>query len=169
MKRYITPSIETIIIEDTDLICTSSKTTKISVSEPYHTISSEQRFALMYLLCYFSKFANVVIFDDLKATNPDAESYLKKAENALGVASSSISVDLNNNSELETYLSIIKTIQNKQIIDYMVNNTYNLVILAREDDFEPAHITYQKVWNSLGYTREERHMITQKYMYRSQI
>ena len=169
MKTYFTPKVITVVTIENEVFCSSSsKRHRVSIAEPYHTLSYEQRYALMYLLSYFAQFANDYSVG-FKVMNYDAQNYMKKAEDALGVSIDSISVDVNDKLTLNQNLSIIKTIKDKIILDYILSDSHNLIILSQEEDYEPSHRAFAEIWSEFGYSKEERSIIVRKYMYRTSI
>ena len=135
---------------------------------PYDCLKEEQQRALYFLLEYFSKFATIQ-YSDIDLPNPDALNYLEKALWYFGLSQKDVDLLRPYHQKLEYIFELIKDINNRLILDYMVNNTFNLIILARGGNYEPAHKLFFDFWNQFNYSKQEISIITQKYMYRTDI
>lgn len=135
---------------------------------PYDSLTVEQQRALYFLLEYFSKFATLQ-YSDIELPNPDALNYLEKALWYFGLTQKDVDLLRPYHQKIDYIFEIIKDIKNRIILDYMVNNTYNLVILAQGDNYEPAHKLFFDFWSRFNYTKYDINIITQKYMYRTDI
>lgn len=138
---------------------------KPKVQPPYDSLTVEQQRALYFLLEYFAKYATGR-FGSIKQ---DAISYLEKALWYFGISKKDVELLRPYHRELSNLESIIFSIKDYQVYDYMVNNCYNLVILAEGDNYEPAHTLFYEFWNKFGYTPLAIRGITQQYMYRTDI
>lgn len=145
---------------------------KLKVQPPYDTLTVDQQRALYFLLEYFS---TITAFDsnrDLRFgyMGPDAFMYVKKARRCFGLTEKEVELLRPHHQDIERLYTIIKGIDNQEVLDYMVNNCYNLVVSAAGTDcYEIAHKTLYAFWKRFGYTNGEIWDITQKYMYRTEI
>ena len=72
--------------------------------------------------------------------------------------------------DFEKITGIVKTINNKQALDYMANNCYNLIILIEDFDKRKAiGNQFYDLWAELGYSYEDVRTLINKYMYRTDI
>lgn len=141
---------------------------KLKVQPPYDTLTVEQQRALYFLLEYFSKFSMTNFFlGDYSYT--DAYNYVEKARRCLGLTKKDAEALRPGYQDIEKIYAIIKGIHNQNVLDYMVNNCYNLVVLVRGDAYKEAYKTLYAFWKRFGYSDDEIWTITQKYMYRTEI
>ena len=141
---------------------------KLKVQPPYDTLTVDQQRALYFLLEYFSDFSKMnFMFGSWEYA--DACNYVDKARWYLGLSKKDVEILRPSYQDIEQLYAVIKGIHNQKILDYMVSNCYNLVILARGENQEPAHKTLYAFWKRLGYTDGDIWAITQKYMYRTEI
>lgn len=147
----------------------SSKPVKCNnkVHPPYDTLTEEQQLALYYLLEYFAGYATDPEWDYIKI---DAANYLEKATRYFGLTKQQAVLYRTQYQDINKIIEILKHVTNKQILDYMVNNTYNLLILSEGDKMVEIGCFYYNLWEKeFGYSRYEIKAIQQKYMYRTDI
>ncbi|WP_277234789.1 hypothetical protein [Phocaeicola salanitronis] len=143
---------------------------KLKVQPPYDVLTVEQQRALYFLLEYFAQFAVVPEYlGYLGAIKSDAINYLKKAAWYLGISKKDIDLLRPYHQDIETLYDIIKGIRTQLALDYMVNNCYNLIILADREHYESSHKAFYGFWKRLGYSGDDIWNITHKYMYRVEI
>ena len=142
------------------------KKKQLKVQPPYDKLSVVQQRALFFLLEYFSHFATDYSCSYIKT---DAINYLEKAAWYFGLSKTEIDILRPHHQDVDELYNIIKGIKNMEVLDFMVNNCYNLVVLAEGDNCEPARQTFYSFWRNIGYSDDEIWHITQKYMYRTEI
>lgn len=131
---------------------------------PYDVLTEEQRRALYFLMEYFSTFATYNHYG-IEIPKPDAISYLEKASWYFGLSKRDIDLLRPYHKNVDYLYDILRAITVRLVFDYMVNNTYNLVILSEGNNYDKAHTLFYKFWSKFGYSTIDIKKITQKYMY----
>lgn len=131
---------------------------------PYDTLGAEQRYALYFQLEYLTM--KGVPMHEMSW----AFSYLEKAAIYFGMTKKQINdfrPFYNTYEKIEPY---IKQIKNKQILEYMISNCSNIFILmdGGEVHKQLGEQAY-KLFEELGFSYDDVRMITNKYMYRTDI
>jgi hypothetical protein len=136
--------------------------------QPYDKLTNEQRYALYFLLELFSSFATE---SDGYFLKHDAMTYLEKANWYLGLTRKEVIQHRSSYQDYNKLLKIIKSINNnKQALNYMVNNSYNLVLLADGEKRKKVEEIYYKLWEKeLGYSHNEIRAIISIYRLRTEI
>ncbi|MBQ8051084.1 MAG: hypothetical protein IJ197_05855 [Bacteroidaceae bacterium] len=130
---------------------------------PYDMLTDEQRFALYFLLDYFGN--QVGGYNYIDASN-----YLEKAAWYIGLTKRQIAELESQYQDFEKIVAIVRTITNRQALEYMVSNTYNLRILIRDPETRERMIkVYNSLWSRLGFSPNEIYYLIHKYMYRTDI
>lgn len=143
-------------------------TKKRKVQPPYDMLNVEQQRAMYFLLEYFSRFA-VSRYCGMNTVKQDALNYLEKATWYLGMSKKDVDLLRPYHQDIEYLYNVIKGVDNRQALDYMVNNCFNLVILSEDDNHEIAHEEFYDFWKRFGYSAFDIKDITDKYMYRTDI
>ena len=100
----------------------------------------------------------------------DAYNYLEKATWYLGLTKKKVQELKPRYSNYEKIAEIVKTINNKQALDYMASNCYNLIILIEDfDKRKTIGNQFYDLWAELGYSYEDVRILINKYMYRTDI
>lgn len=94
---------------------------------------------------------------------------MEKAAWYFGLTKTDIDILRPHHQNVDELYNIIKEIKDVEVLDYMVNNCYNLVILAEGANCDPARQTFYSFWKNIGYSDKDIWNITQKYMYRTDI
>ncbi len=130
---------------------------------PYDKLDAEKRYALFYLLEYLSKAVPI----EEKAW---ALQYLEKAAKYLGMTTKQVESFRPYYNTYEKIVSYIKSIQNRQIYEYMISNCSNIFILMNggEEHKRLGEQAYQ-LYEELGFSYIEVRSIVNKYMYRTDI
>lgn len=134
---------------------------------PYDSLSEKQRFGLYFLLDYYGYNATDSEWNYIKE---DAYNYLEKATWYLGITKKQIQEFKPQYTNLEKIVEIVKTINNKQALEYMASNCYNLIILI--EDFEKRKKIgnqFYDLWAELGYSYDNVRSLIYKYRYRTDI
>lgn len=139
---------------------------KLKVQSPYDTLTVEQQRALYFLLEFFSEFT---VDSSFGVVSSDAFNYLKKATWYLGLSNKDIKICRPYYKNLDDIYNKMRGIENKLALDFMVNNSYNLVILSRGDNYKSSCEVFYAFWQRFGYSESDIYHITQKYMYRTDI
>ncbi|MBQ8453874.1 MAG: hypothetical protein IJ537_00815 [Bacteroidaceae bacterium] len=167
---YHTPSTNIIEIDNVCIICASSTKNGRGkkVQPPYDTLTDEQQLAFYFLLEYFGSYATDREWNYIKQ---DAANYLEKATWYLGLTKKQAIIYRPHYQNLDKIVFILKSIKgNKQAFDFMVNNTYNLILLSEGNKRDEIGQIYYNLWeNIFGYSRDEIILIHDKYMYRTDI
>lgn len=131
---------------------------------PYDTIPGEQRYALYFLLEYLTM--KGVPMHEMSW----AFSYLEKAAIYLGMTKKQIDEFRPFYNTYEKIVPYIKQIKNRQILEYMISNCSNIFILMNGGENHGAlgEQAY-KLYEELGFSYTEVRMITNKYLYRTEI
>lgn len=129
---------------------------------PYDTLSAEQRYALYFLLDYLTK--GVPLHQMSWAYQ-----YLDKASRYLGLTKKQIEEFRPFYNTYDKIVSYIKTINNKQIIEYMISNCSNIFILM-DGDSEHKRLGEQayRLYEELGLSYSDVRSIVNKYQYRTE-
>lgn len=167
---YYSPSTTVIDIDNVSIICASSTKNGRgkNVQPPYDTLTDEQQLAFYFLLEFFGSYATDKNFNYIKQ---DAANYLEKATWYLGLTKKQAIIYRPHYQSLDKIIPILKSIKgNKPAFDFMVNNTYNLILLAEGDKYDKVGQIYCDLWeHTFGYSHDEIRMIHNKYMYRTDI
>ncbi len=131
---------------------------------PYDTLAAEQRYALYFQLEYLTM--KGVPMHEMSW----AFSYLEKAAVYFGMKKRQIEEFRPFYNSYEKIVPYIKQIKNRQILEYMISNCSNIFILMHggEEHQRLGEEAY-KLYEDLGFTYEEVRIITNKYMYRTDI
>ena len=119
---------------------------------PYDTLTVEQRQALYFLLEYFD---NYVEDSKWNYNKRDATNYLKKAASYFGLAKKDIIALRPEYQNLDKIVAVLKTINNKIVLNRMVGNCYNLYVLAVGDKFKKLGDIFYKLWEDMGYSYDD--------------
>ena len=169
-KNYIQPQISVIHVDNADIICTSAPKNGRGKKAypPYDRLTDEQQLAFYFLLEYFASYATDSEWNYIKH---DAVTYLEKATWYLGLTKKQAVFYRPHYQDINKIINILKGISNnKEAFDYMVNNSYNLILLAEGEKRKEIGKFYIERWqNEFGYTYEEIKIIQRKYMYRTDI
>lgn len=134
---------------------------------PYDKLTEEQRCGLYFLLDYLGYKATDRQWNYIKQ---DAYNYLEKATWYLGLTKKKVQELKPRYSNYEKIAEIVKTINNKQALDYMASNCYNLIILIEDfDKRKTIGNQFYDLWAELGYSYEDVRILINKYMYRTDI
>ena len=134
---------------------------------PYDALTQEQRYALYFLLDYYGYKAT---YRQCNYIKQDAYNYLEKATWYFGLTKKEVQELKPLYKDFEKITGIVKTINNKQALDYMANNCYNLIILIEDFDKRKAiGNQFYDLWAELGYSYEDVRTLINKYMYRTDI
>lgn len=134
---------------------------------PYDLLNVEQQRALYFLLEYFSQFATIQYYNS-DLPHPDALNYLEKALWYFGLSKKEVDLLRPYYQKIEYIFDQIRSINDQLVLDYMVNNTYNLIILAHKN-YEEATQLFYEFWSRFNYTKSAINLITKKYMFRIEI
>lgn len=131
---------------------------------PYDTLELEKRLALYFLLEYLTM--NGVPFHEQSW----AFQYLEKAAKYFGISNRQIQDLRPFYCTYDKISEYIRSIHNRQILEYMISNCSNLFILmnggAKHQELgEQAY----KLYEELGFSYEEVRSIVKKYQYRTDI
>lgn len=131
---------------------------------PYDTLVAEQRYALYFILEYLT--IKGVPMHELSW----AFSYLEKAAIYFGMTKKQIDDFRPFYNSYEKIVPYIKQIKNRQILEYMISNCFNIFVLMRGGE-EHERLVEQayKLYEELGFSYDEVRRITSKYMYRTDI
>ena len=131
---------------------------------PYDTLAVEQRYALYFQLEYLTM--KGVPMHEMSW----AFSYLEKAAVYFGMTKRQIEEFRPFYNSYEKIVPYIKQIKSRQILEYMISNCSNIFILMHgsEEHHRLGEEAY-KLYEDLGFTYDEVRIITNKYMYRTDI
>ena len=131
---------------------------------PYDTLATEQRYALYFQLEYLTM--KGVPMHEMSWTF----SYLEKAAVYFGMTKRQIEEFRPFYNSYEKIVPYIKQIKNRQILEYMISNCSNIFILMHgSEEHQRLGEEAYKLYEDLGFTYEEVRIITNKYMYRTDI
>lgn len=131
---------------------------------PYDTLAPEQRYALYFQLEYLTM--KGVPMHEMSW----AFSYLEKAAIYFGMTKKQIDDFRPFYNTYEKIVPYIKQIKNKQILEYMISNCSNIFILMDGgDEHKKLGEQAYQLYEELGFSHSEVRMITNKYMYRTDI
>lgn len=131
---------------------------------PYDTLVAEQRYALYFQLEYLT--IKGVPMHELSW----AFSYLEKAASYFGMTKKQIDDFRPFYNTYDKIVPYIKQIKNRQILEYMINNCYNIfVLMGGGEEYKRLGEQAYKLYEELGFSYDEVRRITNKYMYRTDI
>lgn len=131
---------------------------------PYDTLVAEQRYALYFQLEYLT--IKGVPMHELSW----AFSYLEKAASYFGMTKKQIDDFRPFYNTYDKIVPYIKQIKNRQILEYMINNCYNIfVLMGGGEEYKRLREQAYKLYEELGFSYDEVRRITNKYMYRTDI
>lgn len=129
---------------------------------PYDSLTSEQRYALYFLLGYLT---SAVPLHEMSW----ALQYLEKAAKYLGLSKKHIEDFRPYYNTYDKIVSYIKTINNRQVLEYMISNCSNIFILMNgSDEHRKLGEQAYKLYEGLGFPYSEVRSIVHKYQYRTE-
>lgn len=129
---------------------------------PYDSLTSGQRYSLYFLLDYLT---STVPLHEMSW----ALQYLEKAAKYLGISKKQIEEFKPYYNTYDKIVSYIKTINNRQILEYMISNCSNIFILMNgSDEHRKMGEQAYKLYGELGFPYSEVRSIVHKYQYRTE-